>query len=195
MDSSFKGRCKTFGCVSYNNRAKVKASNSKNRGRQCGGDLGREKGGKTEGEKGAMKGYQQLWQLCGYGEPSHNREFPGQECRTDQPDSGLRLGLTWQAGLRHSIQQLPNPKLLPWYPDRRWKAQPGFWKTACSLYVYTCFFPVGVCHLLILELTPNLSASGTGHIIASQSWTDWQCNAVRHLSAESEFYCQHNKGY
>ena len=91
----------------YNNSAKVKGSNSRNRGRWCERDLRMEKGGMRRGEKGvASEGYQQLWQLCGHGELSHNREVLGLECRTDQPDSGLHLGL------RHNIQQLANPKLL-----------------------------------------------------------------------------------
>lgn len=83
---------------------------------------------KERGGKGDSKGYQQLWQLCGCGKLSHDREVPGQECRTDRPDSGLHLGPTWQAGSRHNMQQLPNPKLLPWHHNPYWKAQPSFRK-------------------------------------------------------------------
>lgn len=124
-------------CVSYN-RAKVKSSN--NSGRSCGGDVGMEKGGKW----GAAEGYQQLWQLCGYGELSHNTELPGQECRTDQPDSGLCSGPP-----RHRTQQLPNPKLLPWYPTPCCKAQPGFWEKASFSLGLQMLLPVCVLSLCL----------------------------------------------
>lgn len=195
LDFHFKGRCKTYGCVRQQGQGQ-KQQQQKQR-EAVWGRSGNRKGGERERGKGGSEGYQQLWQLCGYGELSHNREVPGQECRTDRPDSGLRLGPTWQAGPGHNIQQLPNPKLLPWYPSPRWKSTAWLLKNihfSSALYLHT-LFPVCVCHLLGLGMTRHLSAPGTGHIMASQSWADWQCNAVRHPSTESQFYCQHNKGY
>jgi len=40
---------------SINNRAKARSSHSKNRGRQSGGDLGMEKGGKKERVRGLRR--------------------------------------------------------------------------------------------------------------------------------------------
>lgn len=116
---------------------------------------------------GQREGNQQLWQLCRCGKLSHNREVPGQECRTDQPDSSFYSGPTWQAGSRHNLQQLPEPKLLPWNHSPYWKAQSGFRKHEFPLYL-DMSFPISVFLLFGPELTKDMSASGPGHIIASQ---------------------------
>lgn len=112
--------------------------------------------------------------------------FQGQECRTDQPDSGLCSGPAWQAGPGRNTQQLPNPQLQSRCPACLWKAQPVFWRTRWkhqfpSIFLHVSF-PVVVCHLFGLEMTHHLSASGTGHNIAWLYWTACQRNAGRHPS-------------
>lgn len=141
---------------------------------------------------GGSEGYQQLWQLCGYGKLSHNGRFQNRR-NADQINqtSNLYLGLTWQAGPRHHTQQLPNPNFCRDTLKPYSNAQKIVWKTQApySLYSYICSLL-----FLIWSDEKNHTALGRGDIIMSQQWNDLTHYAVRcpntsHRSACSIIKC------
>lgn len=128
--------------VCYNNRAKVKRSNSKNIGGQCEGDLGMEKGGKREGEKGEARDTNncdscvdvESWAITGRFQDRNAEQISQTAARAH-----VRHGRQGR-GTKYNSCLIPNFCLCTSNPGL--KAQPGFWKTltSYSLCIYTCFF-------------------------------------------------------